>query len=77
MEKIEKTRFIMAKIIGKIRIQNWEKFWKKSKFNIEKNLGLTFGHNIEKNLVRNWENQDPDSLNDVGEKLNNNLLICS
>lgn len=40
------------------------------------NLGKS-GLNIRKNQVQNWENKDPNSLNIVGEKLNNFFTCIS
>ena len=87
MGKLGNSRFAISKVIGKICIQNWKYLWEKSRFNIGKNLGSAWGWTVFKSRfkergnsglilgkikVQNRENQDPDSLNIIAEKLMNN-----
>ena len=88
MGKLGNSRFAMAKIIGKIWIQNWKYLWEKSRFNIGKNLGSAWGWTVFKSRfkkrenpdlklwkiqkVQSRENQDPDSLNILAENPMNN-----
>ena len=67
-KKSGKFRLKIGNIFGKNLVSSPWKIQVESAGKSELNIGI--------NQVRNWENQDPDSLNVVGEKLNSNFFIC-